>query len=171
MTGVARRVDLDRHPHLRAREGVLEGQPHARLEVGAALGLGPRPPAAAAAEDAAELPEQVGEVDVLVGEAARPGTTRPGAARAVGAEGVELLALLGVGEQVVGALDLLEPLLGRGVTLVGVGMVLARELAIGLLDLVVGRRPRHAEDVVRAAGHGYSATITRAGRSTASPSR
>ena len=71
MARVAGRVDLDRDPHLGARERVLEREPDARLEVGAALGLRPRPPATAAAEDAAELSEQVGEVDVLVREPAR----------------------------------------------------------------------------------------------------
>ena len=69
---VAGGVDLDGHAHLGAGERVLEREPHARLEVGAALGLRPAPPPATAAEDAAELAEQVGEVDVLVREAARP---------------------------------------------------------------------------------------------------
>jgi len=43
-------------------------------------------------------------------------------------------------------------------------------LVRGLLDLVAGRRLRDAEHVVGAAGHGYSATTTRAGRRTTSPS-
>ena len=97
VAGVTGGVDLDRDAHLRAREGVLEREPHARLEVGAALRLrSAAPRAATAAEDAAELAEQVGEVDVLVGEAAR---ARAAACRAAAvlAERVVLLALLGVG--------------------------------------------------------------------------
>ena len=50
--------------------------------------------------------------------------------------GVVLLALLGVRERVVGLLDLLEALLGRAVAGVAVGVVLAGQLAVGLLDLL-----------------------------------
>jgi hypothetical protein len=57
---------------------------------------------------------------------------RPGAA-------VVLLALLRVAEHVVGLGDLLEARLGLLVVRVAVGVVLARELAVGLLDLLGGR--------------------------------
>src|SRR5581483_11447900 len=151
---VAGRLRLDRHPHGDALERVVEREAHARLEVGAALRPRPRrAAAAAAAEDAAQPAEQVGqvaEVDVLdanVLEAAEgPGA---GAADASGAEAVVLLALLRVGEQVVRRLDVLEPLLRLLVAGVAVRVVLARKLAIRLLDLVVGRRPRDAERGVR----------------------
>src|SRR4029077_6939607 len=132
--------------HLRAGEGVLERQPHTRLEVAAPFGLRPRAPPAATTEDSPELTEQVGEVDVLVGEASAAGPS--GSARPVRAEHVELLAPLRVRECVVGALDLLEPLLRRSVSLVRVGMALPGQLAIRLLDLVVGGRLRHAENLV-----------------------
>ena len=57
---------------------------------------------------------------------------------------VVLLALLGVGERVVGGGDLLELLLRRGVVGVAVRVVLARQLAVRLLDLLVGRLLRDA---------------------------
>ena len=68
------------------------------------------------------------------------GSARPAAAGAlelvpVGAEQVVLLALLGVGQDGVRLVDVLEPLLGGLVAGVPVGMVLARELAEGLLDV------------------------------------
>ena len=62
----------------------------------------------------------------------------PAAAREDRAAAVVLLALLGIRQDVVGLGDLLEALLGRGVPRVAVRVVLARELAVGLLD-VVGR--------------------------------
>src|SRR5581483_340922 len=94
---VAGRLRLDRHPHGDPLERVVEGEAHARLEVGAALRPRPRGAAPAApAEDAAQPDEQVGQVaqvDVLdadVLEAAEgPGA---GAADASGAEAVVLLA-------------------------------------------------------------------------------
>ncbi len=171
---VAGGVDLHRHPCLDAPQRVVERETHARLEVGAPLRARTRALPAAAAEEAAELPEQVGEVadvDVLEARASRP--SGPEATRPRSAEAVVLCALLGVGEEVVGALHLLEPALGVGVAGVRVGVHLADELAVRLLDLVVGRGLRDAEDLV-GAGHGrspHSATITRAGRRTTSPSR
>ena len=58
----------------------------------------------------------------------------------VGAELVVLLALLGVAEHLVGLVDLLELRLGGLVAGVHVGMVLAGELAVRLLDLLLRRR-------------------------------
>ena len=67
----------------------------------------------------------------------------------VASERVVLLALLGVAENLVGLLDLLESFFGRlGVVGVGVGMPLARQFAIGRLDVFLGGRLRHAEDLV-----------------------
>src|SRR5262249_13540947 len=83
----------------------------------------------------------------------------------------------------VGLVDLLEAL-GGARTLGGggqVGMVLAGELPVGALDLLGGRRARHAQHLVVVAElhrHGRSATswgavatTTCAGRSSSSPSR
>ncbi len=159
-------LDLDRNPHLGAAEGVVEGERRVRLDVGAALRHGAAL-ARAAAEDAAE---EVGEVEVGELRAACAAAPEAGAAHPPvrRAEGVVLLSLLGVGEHVVGALDLLE---ARLVTAARVGMMLARELAVGLLDLVGRGVLGDAERVVRGSSSAYSATITRAGRSTLSPSR
>ncbi len=142
-------------------DGVEEVEVQLGLEVGAVLRTGraaPAPPAAArapapAAEQAAE---QVAEAaDVLeverralesAGEsAAAPEPTRAGAARDHLADLVVLLALVGVAEHLVCGRHLLEALLGRGVTLVGVGVELLRQLPVGALDLLVGRAGLHAE--------------------------
>src|SRR5262249_17884766 len=125
----ARRLDLDRHLHLDALERVLEGEAHRGLDVGAALpGRLPRPARAATAAAPAEEPAaEVAEVaEVEVGEARAAGPAGDAAVRR--APGVVLLALLGVGEDVVGALDLLEVLLRSLVAGVLVRVVLAREL-------------------------------------------
>ena len=61
---------------------------------------------------------------------------------------VVLLALLGVADDVVGLGDLLEPVLRGLVARVGVGVVLARQLAVGLLDLAWLGVLGHAEDLV-----------------------
>src|SRR5205814_3325437 len=79
------------------------------------------------------------------GDAAWP----PGAAAdAPVPERVVLLALLGLGQHVVRRLHLLELRLGRLVARIAVRVVLPRELAVGLLDLVGRRVLRNAEDVV-----------------------
>src|SRR5258705_1124539 len=62
-------------------------------------------------------------------------------------DGVVALALLGIGEDLVGLVDLLEALLRLGF-LVDVRMVLARELAVRLLDLLGARILRDAECLV-----------------------
>ena len=96
----------------------------------------------------------------------------PAAAEAEQRAAVVLLALLGVAEDVVGGLDLLEALLGPRVARVAVRVELARELAVGLLDLVVGRLLLDAQHLVEVlTGHGYAATTTLAGRRTSSPMR
>src|SRR6202007_912503 len=59
------------------------------------------------------------------------------------AEGIVTAPGLRIGQHVVGLGDLLEPVLGSGI-FVDVGMVLAGQLAVSLLDLVLGRGPRHA---------------------------
>ena len=163
---VAGGLELDRHAHLRPCERVLERERHLRLDVCAALRLPGRlrPAPSAAAEEAAEQVAEVAELEVLE---LRPGGATP-AVR--GAPRVVRLALLRVGEHVIRALDLLE---ARLVTAL-VGMVLPRELAVGLLDLVGRGALRDAERVVQSRRHlrrhDHSATMTRAGRSTRSPS-
>ena len=161
--GVAGRLHVRAHRHLHARERVLEGDVDLGLEVGAAFRLRPAPRPATATGAAAEEPaEEIAEVEVLELRSPKALRTRAAVRRA---EGVVGLPLLGIREDVVGALDLLEAGL---VTAARVGMTLARELAIGLLDLVGRGVLGDAEGVVRIA---HSLTITRVGRSTRSPRR
>ena len=99
------------------------------------------------------------------GAAPEPATAEAGehASRVVGTP------LLGIGQRVVGGLHLLELLLGPLVAGVAVRVVLARQLAVRLLDLVGARLLADAEDGVEVAiSHAapYSLTTTRAARST-----
>ena len=100
-------------------------------------------------------------------------------------------SLVLVGQHGVGERQLLEPLLGRLVAGVPVGVPPERELAVRRLDLDVARVARHAEQLVVLAGQGGYApsgggdlddldddlgpgpvdTETRAGRSSRSPTR
>src|SRR4029079_6728134 len=64
------------------------------------------------------------------------------------AEPVVASALVRVAQDRVGFGGLLEALLGLVVTGVLVGVVLDRELAIGGLQLAIGRRPRDPENLV-----------------------
>ena len=64
------------------------------------------------------------------------------------AELVELGPLLRIGEHRVRFGQLLELLLGRLVARVPVGMVLERQLAIGLFDLVLAGVAAQAEDFI-----------------------
>src|SRR5439155_26680454 len=70
------------------------------------------------------------------------------------AEAVVLFAFLLVAEDVVGVLDFLEAGLGLLVAGVAVGVVLPRQLAVGLLDLVLRGGLRDAQDFVVVTRHG-----------------
>jgi hypothetical protein len=148
-TVVTAHRQLDVHGHLVAEHGLLEGDVGDDLEVLAPRRAGGAPAAVATTERAAttteERLEDVAETaaeDVL---GARSGTA---AADARLAEAVVAGALVGVGEHLVGAGDLLE-LLGRmRVAGVGVGMQLARPLAVGALDLLGRGVPGHPEELV-----------------------
>src|SRR5262249_28458166 len=63
----------------------------------------------------------------------------------VRAQLVVLLALLGIAEDLVGFVQLLEARLRRRVAWIDVGVVLARELPVRLFDLLLGGGLRHAE--------------------------
>src|SRR5207253_2533664 len=114
--------------HLRALHGLVEADRDRRFQVATALGTrtlrAARPTAARAA-----APEQVGQdvlepAEVGCGEAARAaGAAGAGAAHAEDPAAVVLLALLGIADDVVGRLDLLEALLGARVVGVAVGVV------------------------------------------------
>src|SRR5690606_1931529 len=118
-----------------------------------------RPAPTATTAAAEEATEQITEVGPLEAEAAGTGAgVEPtGAAAGTeahgphGAELADLVVLLALGlvaDDVVGGGDLLEALLGGGVTRVGVGVQLAGELAVGARDLLRRRRLRDAEDLV-----------------------
>src|SRR5690606_25860437 len=100
----------------------------------------------AATGTAEHLGEQVLEPGAAPTAAATGG--EPGAAAGHGADGVVLLALLGVGQDGVGLPDVLELLLGGRVTGLGVGVPLARQLAVRLLDRGLVGVLGHAEDRV-----------------------
>jgi hypothetical protein len=153
--------------HLRAADRLVERQRHRRLEVAPALGgrLGARPAPGAAGRAAEEVRQDVAEAAEV-----RPARAAATGERAAGAEHraapVVLPPLLLVGQDVIGLRDRLEALLGPGL-LVGVRVMAARELAVGLLDVVLGGLLVDAQDlvVVRTRGH-QALTTTRAGRRT-----
>jgi hypothetical protein len=76
-------------------------------------------------------------------------------ARAVSdaAEAIVLRAFLRIGEHLVRFVDLLEAVLRRGLVVSDVGVVLARELAIGALDRALVRVASDAENLVVVGGH------------------
>ena len=96
-----------------------------------------RPPRAAARAE--EVAEEVAEDVVEAG--ARSRSRRPALLERGVPEAVVLRAPLGVAEDLVGLAELLEALLGLPCRRDSVRMVLERELAVGLLELVVARRP------------------------------
>ena len=145
-----------RHADLRlgAARRVLEREFEVVAQVGAAIDAVAAAPAALRAEDLAEdVAEGVGEAAEALRPAAEAARPRPGteARRRVDAGVPELVvggALLGVGEDLVGLLRLLEFLLGTLVVRVAVRVVLHRELAVGLLDVLFGRVPVDAQNRV-----------------------
>ena len=130
----------DRDRHLRALGRLLEGQRDRGLEVLAALG---RPASCASGRRRLlKIPDRMSENEPKSVAVAPPAAAAAGAAERVaagedGAAAVVLLALLGIAQGVVGLGDRLEALLGPGV-LVGVRVVLPGQLAVRLLDLLLG---------------------------------
>jgi hypothetical protein len=144
--GTAARVALHRHAHLdgspRARHDLLKRELHHGLRVGTAQRTARRRPARehVAAEERVE--------QVVEAEAALP--ERVGArGRAVGTEHVVLPAPLRIAQRVIRGVDLLEALRRVRILGVRVGVALARQLPVRALDLVVGRRARNAQHLVR----------------------
>src|SRR5207249_3409448 len=68
--------------------------------------------------------------------------------RSIAPQLVVLLPLVRVAQDVVRLVDLLEAVGGLRIVGIAIGMVLLREAAKRLLDLVGGRRLGHAEDLV-----------------------
>src|SRR6185436_9192837 len=149
------RRHLDGNLRLETTQRVLERQPDRNLDVGAALRLRPSPTRLPTVEDPAEQIAEVAEVvdgEVAAAAAAEVDVTGIEARAATTvrrAEPVVLLALLRIGERVVGILDFLELLLGNGVAGILVGVVLRGELAVGLLDLLRRRALLDPERVVQ----------------------
>ena len=138
-----------------------------RLDVGAALPallLTLLAPASAAAEEPAEEIGEIAEVaDVEVEAAARLPPRAPFAPKAS-----YCLRFSGSFSTSYADWTSLKRASAPVVARVAVGVVLAGELAVRLLDLFLRRRLRDAERFVE---RRHSAIVTRAGRSTWSPSR
>src|SRR5947209_4517944 len=186
----ARVLDLERHRLAPALERVVQRELDRRFQVLAALVLRGEPgtgrplaadpgeehveevrePARAAAGRGAEAAEvaEVGALRLAV-RAVLVGFAR--GLLPVRAQDVVLLALLGIAENLVRLLDVLELLFGLArVVGVRVRMPLARQLAVRALDVFLGRGLRHAQDrVIVFVVHAVLATTTCAGRSTSSP--
>ena len=127
--------------------GVLQGDVDGHLLVLAATHPGSR-----ARSGCAEAAAEHGLEDI--GESAEAGArTRATAAQRVGATNVVHLALLGIRERLVGDGQLLESFLGVGSRVVGVE--LTRELAVGLLNLVLAGVTGDTENLV-VVSHGCS---------------
>src|SRR5439155_23476147 len=148
-----RGVEGDRHlvGLLRGRRGPATGAARAPAAVGAE---------AAKPAEAAELAEDFLElrgIDLGAAAGAAAPVESGAAGRLAGAdeaEAVVLLAFLLVAEDVVGVLDFLEAGLGLLVARVAVGVVLPRQLAVGLLDLVLRGGLGDAQDFVVVTRHG-----------------
>src|SRR5262249_28178061 len=133
--------------------GLLAAE-HLAEEVGEARAFGAAPPAAAASTGAAEaeLARIAAKREALAALCPAPVLARPlgveSGVQALGAEFVVQLALGGVAQHVVGDRHVFEAFLGALVAGIHIGMQLARELAIGLSDLVLARPFRDAKDGV-----------------------
>jgi hypothetical protein len=104
-------------------------------------------------EDVAEV-HRLAAAETLGAKAARPPPPGPppypkppiGIAVDVDLAAIELGALVLVGQQVIGARHFAEALGRLGIVLVGVGVQLLGELAIGGLDVLLARAARNAQD-------------------------
>ena len=161
----ARRARLrgrHRQRNLGALDGLVEGQRDLGLEVpSSGLGAGTAHAAAGtAARAGAPAPPNRFE---RMSPKPPPNAARVEAARLLNAErsraAVVVLALLGIRQHVVCLGDLLEALLGLLVALIAVGVVLAGELAVRLLDLLVGGVLADPEDLVVVGSVGQAARL------------
>src|SRR5262249_28296565 len=129
-----------------AERGLFEGEPHDHPDVLSSAGSGARSATPRAEPPEPSLPEEHLEDVGDVGERL--------AARAGRAERVVARALLGIGQDLVRARDLLEPLLGLGIRAY-VGVELAGEPSVGLADVLVGGITGNPKHVVEVACDGH----------------
>src|SRR4029077_125796 len=122
------------------------------LELVLQVGATTRPRAAAAsATGAGEIAEQV--ADDIFDTDGEVATARPAALLERGVpKAVVLRAALRVGKDLVGLIDLLEPLLGLAVRIL-VGVILERELPVRSLEIVVVAGTRDAQHFIEVALH------------------
>src|SRR5215211_8017064 len=137
---------------------LLEAEGDLALDVAAAAGrrLGRAAAPEQVAEQVAEAAQVLDPYPGAAGEPAaparEPAEAAPERPRAEQPAGLVVLGpLLGVGQHRIGPPDLLEALLGRLVALVGVRVVLLRELPVGLLDVALGVSKDASADTPRAA--------------------
>src|SRR6185437_2573301 len=146
LAGLALRQGRHAHARLLALEGVFQ----ADLEVVSEVAAAPRPLAALAADEIAEhLVEDVGKAAGAEAEAGAAAGTVAAVLEGGVTEAVIGRALLLVREDLVGLAQLLELVLGRRVPRVAVGVVLHRQLAIGLLDVLGAGPAPHAQELVK----------------------
>ena len=133
--------------------GLFEAELHVVAQVGAALAAGAAAAAPGGAAHAEEIVEDVGESRGEVGAEAVAAALLEGGM----AEAVIGRALVAVFENLIGLGDFLEADLAVGIAGVLVGMELHRKLAIGALEIGVGRAAFDAQHLVIASlGHGRS---------------
>ena len=137
-----------------AVDGNVEGQSHAELKVGAALG------GVGVAALPAEL-EELGEDIAEVGEDILGGVSLSAVAEPSLSESVVTGPLFGVGEDAVSLRCEFELLLGSLVAGIAVRVELERLRAVGLLDLVRRGILGHAEDIVEVClfAHWFAQTL------------
>ena len=135
-----------------AEHRLLEGEVEAQLHVGASQGTAPLGGLGAAAERAAAAEEGLEDVAQAAGpeagERVRRIRRRAGAPHRVGAEHVVAAPALRVPQRLVGEGDQLEAVLGLLVARLGVRVQLAGELAVGPLDLGLGRAVAYPQQLV-----------------------
>ena len=143
---VPHQVDLLLAAQRRLLKG--HGDVHAQIVAGDGAVLARAAAEAAAEHRGKDVLEAAEATAAEAAEIAKPAAAEAARLGAVVAELVVLRPLLGVGQHLVGLVDLLELLLGGLVAGVHVRVVLLRQLAIGLLDGRLVRALLEAKDLV-----------------------
>src|SRR5262249_55342095 len=144
----ARGETRDRERLLAAARRLLEG--HLELVLQVLAPPHPRPPTTAA-PGAEEVPEEVSE-DVLEA-GAEVEAAESALLEGCVAEAVVACSPVGIGQNLIGLADLLEALLGLRIARVLVRVILERQLAVGLLQILVAAGPGNAQHLVVVALH------------------